>query len=106
MLLTNAFAAHTLLNAAARIGFFQPFSLLTTHSSRRMYYGLYTSAAGANAQNHKVEVLSNNLANVNTVGFKRELAILQARDAESIERGITSRGTGSLDDVGGGVRMN
>jgi flagellar basal-body rod protein FlgF len=71
-----------------------------------MYYGLYTSAAGAGAQNHKVEVLSNNLANVNTVGFKRELAILQARDAESIERGLTSRGTGSLNDVGGGVRMN
>jgi flagellar basal-body rod protein FlgF len=71
-----------------------------------MYYGLYTSAAGAGAQNHKVEVLSNNLANVNTVGFKRELAILQARDAESIERGTASRGSGSLDDIGGGVRMN
>jgi flagellar basal-body rod protein FlgF len=71
-----------------------------------MYYGLYTSAAGAGAQNHKVEVLSNNLANVNTVGFKRELAILQARDSESIERGLTSRGSGSLEDIGGGVRMN
>jgi flagellar basal-body rod protein FlgF/flagellar basal-body rod protein FlgG len=71
-----------------------------------MYYGLYTSAAGAGALNHKVEVLSNNLANVNTVGFKRELAILQARESESIERGLTSRGTGSLNDVGGGVRMN
>jgi len=72
----------------------------------RMYYGLYTSAAGAQAQNQKVEVLSNNLANVNTVGFKRELALLQARDAEAIERGLTGRGKGGLEDVGGGVRMN
>jgi flagellar basal-body rod protein FlgF/flagellar basal-body rod protein FlgG len=71
-----------------------------------MYYGLYTSAAGANAQTHKVEVLSNNLANVNTVGFKRELALLEARQSEAIERGLASRGTGALDDVGGGVRMN
>jgi flagellar basal-body rod protein FlgF len=71
-----------------------------------MYYGLYMSAAGANAQSQKVEVLSNNLANVNTVGFKRELALLQARDSEAIERGMTSRGTGALEDIGGGVRMN
>jgi flagellar basal-body rod protein FlgF len=71
-----------------------------------MYYGLYMSAAGAHAQNHKVEVLSNNLANVNTVGFKRELALLQARDSEAIERGAAARGTGALEDVGGGVRMN
>jgi len=71
-----------------------------------MYYGLYTSAAGAQAQSHKVEVLSNNLANVNTVGFKRELALLQARDSEAIERGMMGRGTGAIEDVGGGVRMN
>jgi flagellar basal body rod protein FlgG len=71
-----------------------------------MYYGLYTSAAGANAQSNKVEVLSNNLANVNTVGFKRELALLQARDSEAIERGAAHRGSGALDDIGGGVRMN
>ncbi len=71
-----------------------------------MYYGLYMSAAGANAQSHKVEVLSNNLANVNTVGFKRELALLQARDSEAIERGAATRGNGAMEDVGGGVRMN
>jgi len=71
-----------------------------------MYYGLYMSAAGAHAQNTKVEVLSNNLANVNTVGFKRELALLQARESEAIERGATRRGTGAIEDVGGGTRMN
>ncbi len=64
------------------------------------------SAAGAHAQSSKVEVLSNNLANVNTVGFKRELALLQARDSEAIERGAAQRGTGDIEDIGGGVRMN
>ena len=50
-----------------------------------MYYGLYLSAAGATAQGQKVEVLSNNLANVDTVGFKREMALLESRDSEAIE---------------------
>ena len=68
-----------------------------------MYYGLYLSAAGAAAQGQKVEVLSNNLANVDTVGFKRELAILESRDSEAIERGLASRGSHSLNDVGGGT---
>src|SRR5438105_786119 len=71
-----------------------------------MYYGLYMSAAGAQAQSSKVEVLSNNLANVNTVGFKRELALLQARESEAIERGAAARGAGALEEIGGGVRMN
>src|SRR6188768_2819477 len=71
-----------------------------------MYYGLYLSAAGATAQSQKVEVLSNNLANVNTVGFKRELALLEARQSEAIERGVAIRGSGQLEDIGGGVSMN
>jgi len=70
-----------------------------------MYYGLYISAAGAAAQNQKVEILSNNLANVDTVGFKRELALLEARDSEAVERGMLSRGSQAIEDIGGGVRM-
>ena len=71
-----------------------------------MYYGLYLSAAGAAAQGQKVEVLSNNLANVDTVGFKRELALLEARDSEAIERGMVSRGSQSLSDIGGVSSQN
>ena len=71
-----------------------------------MYYGLYLSAAGAHSQNQKLEVLSNNLANVDTVGFKKELALLEAADSESIQQGLDARGSGSLNDVGGGVEMN
>lgn len=68
-----------------------------------MPYGLYISAEGAMAQNQRMQVLANNLANVDTLGFKRELAILQSRDAEAIEQGTESRGSGSINDIGGGV---
>jgi len=70
-----------------------------------MYYGLYMSAAGAHAQSQRVEVLSNNLANVDTVGFKKEMALLEARDSEAIERGLAQRGSRTITDVGGGIRM-
>jgi flagellar basal-body rod protein FlgF/flagellar basal-body rod protein FlgG len=70
-----------------------------------MTYGLYVSAAGADAQSRRMEVLSNNLANVDTVGFKREFAILQARHSEAIERGDDYAGSRSMNDIGGGVRV-
>jgi flagellar basal-body rod protein FlgF len=70
-----------------------------------MYYGLYMAAAGANALNRKVEVLSNNLANVDTVGFKRELALLESRDSQAIEQGEDFRGSRSRNDIGGGVDL-
>jgi flagellar basal-body rod protein FlgF len=70
-----------------------------------MPYGLYVSAAGADVQNQRLQILSHNLANVETPGFKRELAVLQAQYAEAIEQGETTAGTGSLDDLGGGVRL-
>ncbi len=61
------------------------------------------SAAGANAQNHRLEVLSHNLANVNTAGFKPHLAMLQARQSEAVQRGEVSPGELGVDDLGGGV---
>jgi len=70
-----------------------------------MPYGMYISAAGAAAQSERMQILSNNLANVDTPGFKREMAILQARHAEAIERGDTVAGLKGVDDVGGGVQL-
>jgi len=61
-----------------------------------MPYGFYVSAEGAHAQSTRLEVLANNLANVDTVGFKRQLAIFQAR---------YTAGTGTIDDIGGGVMV-
>jgi flagellar basal-body rod protein FlgF len=70
-----------------------------------MPYGIYISAEGANAQSMHLETISNNLANVETVGFKRELAVLQARPAEAVARGMVVPGRGALEDLGGGVEM-
>jgi flagellar basal body rod protein FlgG len=68
-----------------------------------MPYGLYISAEGAQAQVARMEVIANNLANVETPGFKRDLAIFEARYAEAIEQGLQDPDTGELEDVGGGV---
>jgi flagellar basal-body rod protein FlgF len=70
-----------------------------------MSYGLYISAEGAHAQARRVETLANNLANADTVGFKRDLAVMQARYSEETQRGLDSPGSQSLNDLGGGVRL-
>lgn len=70
-----------------------------------MPYGLYLSAAGANAQNHRLEVLSHNLANIDTPGFKPHLAILKSRHAAGIDQGETNPQDGTVDDVGGGIAL-
>ena len=68
-----------------------------------MSYGLYISAEGARAPNQRMQEIASNLANVNTTGFKRQLAVLQARHAESIESGKERAGSDSINDLGGGV---
>jgi len=70
-----------------------------------MPYGLYISAEGAHAQSRRMDVIAHNMANVDTVGFKRELALFQARNAQAIDDGRTSAGSGGIDDVGGGVML-
>lgn len=70
-----------------------------------MPYGLYISAAGAHVQSERLRVLTNNLANADTPGFKRELAVFQAQHAEAIARGEAQPGSGSINDIGGGVRF-
>ncbi len=48
-----------------------------------MPYGLYISAEGAVAQSKRMEVVANNLANVETPGFKRDVAIFQTGFSET-----------------------
>lgn len=72
-------------------------------ANHRMPYGLYISAEGAQAQSVRMETIANNLANASSPGFKRDLAIFQARYAEETERGLDAPGSGSLNDLGGGV---
>jgi flagellar basal-body rod protein FlgF/flagellar basal-body rod protein FlgG len=68
-----------------------------------MAYGMYISAEGALAQSLRMETIANNLANVDTTGFKQDLARFQARYAEEIASGLAPAGDGNVNDLGGGV---
>lgn len=70
-----------------------------------MPYGLYIAAEGASAQNLRMQVITNNLANVETTAFKRDVPRVQARFAEAIVQGLDAPGTGSINDIGGGVQV-
>ncbi len=63
------------------------------------------SAEGAQVQSQRLEVIANNLANVNTIGFKPDVAGFQARLAEAIQQGDATYGDQSDNDIGGGVSM-
>ncbi len=43
-----------------------------------MLRGLYTAYTGMLAQQQKMDTISNNLANVNTIGFKKDAAVFEA----------------------------
>ena len=68
-----------------------------------MPFGLYISAEGANVQTRRQDVIANNLANVDTVGFKKDLAVFQARYAEGIEQGLVPADAETIENEGGGV---
>ena len=70
-----------------------------------MDYGLYVAASGADAQSRRMEVISHNLANVDTVGFKSEFAILQSRYSRGVQDGTETYGTGDLADMSSGVSV-
>lgn len=70
-----------------------------------MPYGLYISAEGAAAQSQRLDVIANNLANVDTVGFKQDVTTFQARYAEAIQLGKSYSGDGSINNIGGGVKV-
>ncbi len=44
-----------------------------------MIYGMYLSATGVMTAAHKQDVIANNIANAETAGFKRDLALYQER---------------------------
>lgn len=67
-----------------------------------MIQGLYSSAAGALAESSRHAVISNNLANVSTPGFKADLALFRARDPESVEGPFPAYAT-PMDVIAGGV---
>jgi flagellar basal body rod protein FlgG len=68
-------------------------------------YGLYLSASGALMESARQSVIANNLANVNTTGFRDDLALIQARNAEVNEKGQTAYAT-PMDAMGGGALLS
>lgn len=60
------------------------------------YKSLRIGVSGLQAQQKKIQVISDNLANVNTAGFKKSYVSFQERSAQVLESG--SRGKG---DIGG-----
>ncbi|MDX2198357.1 MAG: flagellar hook-basal body protein [Phycisphaerae bacterium] len=51
-----------------------------------MIYGLYQSAAGMMVNEYKQDVLSNNMANADTIGFKRDLTVFAERIPAAMAR--------------------
>ncbi len=58
-----------------------------------MDYGLWLSAAGMQVNEYRQALAANNMANVDTVGFKRDLAVIHERRVESAtdSRGLRYR---------------
>ena len=67
-----------------------------------MLYGMYTSGNGMRVQMRRQEVISNNLANTNTAGFKRNLFNVQEMGSENEGLGrMGSSRNETLDKFGG-----
>lgn len=69
--------------------------------------GLRTSASGMIAQQKRVDVIANNLANVNTTGFKRSRTNFEDLLYETIQgpRSTVNQGTIGPMQIGHGVRL-
>jgi flagellar basal-body rod protein FlgF len=69
-----------------------------------MVYGLWLSASGLQANKYRQDVIANNLANVETVGFKRDLAVFCERPVASQEpSGDPTLSDRMLDGMSGGT---
>ncbi|AXX93154.1 flagellar basal body rod protein FlgG [Malaciobacter molluscorum LMG 25693] len=75
-----------------------------------MIRGLYTAATGMDAQQNQIGVTSNNISNVNTIGFKKDRAEFQDLMYEQLNytAGQTSQTTRNPTgiDVGMGVKIS
>jgi len=75
-----------------------------------MIRGLYTAATGMHSMQHQIDVISNNIANVNTMGFKQDRAEFQDLMYETLNftAGRTTETTVNPTgiDVGLGVKIS
>ncbi|UCE58582.1 MAG: flagellar hook basal-body protein [Phycisphaerales bacterium] len=69
-------------------------------------YGLWLSAAGMQVNDHRQALLANNMANINTTGFKHDLAVVTQRQIESRAlAGGQQFAHKVLDEISGGVNV-
>ena len=69
-----------------------------------MNYGLFISASGMQTSMARLDVASNNLANVGTDGFKPDMIAVRQRDVARIEDGLLHMDSNKLlERLGGGV---
>lgn len=69
-----------------------------------MIYGLYLSASGVVTNSFRQDVIANNIANSETIGFKRDLANMQQRPTAAQERADTDDSIDPmLENIGGGM---
>ena len=64
-----------------------------------MFRGLYTATSGMMAHNRQQQILTNNLANANTPGFKQDQTVLRAFPAQLIvamEKGLSTHSGSKL----------
>ncbi len=72
-----------------------------------MNYGMYLSAAGALVEQARQDVIANNLANGNTIGYKQESAVFSERLTEAIERNdFRFEVNPVLERIGGGLFLD
>ena len=69
-------------------------------------YGMHLSASGALTSMHRQDVITNNLANARTPGFKPDIALQIARDPARIEDGLGNLPSNQLlERLGGGTHV-
>jgi len=69
---------------------------------------LFSAASGMTAQQTRIDNIANNLANVNTTGFKKSRAVFQDlfyQEMVGAADQTSNRASGSVAQVGAGVRM-
>ena len=61
-----------------------------------MMRSLWTAASGMKAQQISLDTISNNLANINTTGYKKETTTFQSLLYQTVQERIYRKKTGSI----------
>jgi flagellar basal-body rod protein FlgG len=79
---------------------------MTNRGETDMLYGMYTSGNGMRVQMRRQDVISNNLANTNTTGFKRNLFNVQEMGSENENIGRMGSSRNEMLDKFGGPQIH